>query len=400
MDGFEVCRRVKSNPDTQHIPIIMVTALDQGSDRLDGLEAGADDFLTKPVNDIALFARVKSLVRLKVVVDELRMRTNTGEQMGVPMSSISPPPEELSGRILVVEDDQRLVDKMSESLTANDMHEVTFMSDSKESLFLAASQAFDLVIISLDLDEVDGLRLCSQFRSFEKTRNIPILVIVNDNDPQRLVRALDLGVSDYISHPVDSNELLARVRSSLKRKWYSDELRQSLETSMELAIKDSLTGMHNRRYIESNLNSTFNTSKKNGKPLSLLLLDIDFFKKVNDNYGHDIGDEVLKEFAVRICRGVRGIDMAARLGGEEFLIILPETENDTALRIAERLRADIADEPFKNLTDCEDLNISMSVGVSSIKRSDDKAENILKRADLALYDAKKGGRNRVNNFND
>ncbi len=395
MDGFEVCKRIKSNPETQHIPVIMVTALDQKSDRLNGLEAGADDFLTKPVNDIALLARVKSLVRLKMVVDELRMRTNVSEKMGVPMLSINQPPADLSGKIMVVVDDKTLSDKISDCLTKDNVNKVTFINDPKDSLYLASTEKFDLIIISLDLDDVDGLRLCSQFRSLDKTRSIPILVIVDDNDPKRLVRALDLGVNDYISQPVDGNELLARIGSSLKRKWYGDQLRQNLEMSMELAIKDSLTGMHNRRYIEQNLSTLFNSARKKDKVFSLLLLDIDFFKKVNDTHGHDIGDEVLKEFAFRICSNIRGIDMSARLGGEEFVVLLPDTDNNVAMLVAERLREIIADKPFTDLPNCDDLNISMSVGVASIKPSDELAGNILKRADLALYKAKDNGRNRV-----
>ncbi|MBL1422358.1 MAG: PleD family two-component system response regulator [Alphaproteobacteria bacterium] len=398
MDGFEVCRRIKGNPETQHIPVIMVTALDQSSNKIEGLKAGADDFLTKPVNDIALLARVKSLVRLKMVVDELRMRTLTGQEMGMAMTSVIKPPDSLDGRIMVVVDDQQLADVIYASLDKGTTHKVKFISDPQEALYLAGSGDFDLIIVSLNLEDFDGLRLCSQFRSVEKTRNVPLLVIVEDNDPKRLVRALDLGVNDYIALPIDKNELLARCQSSLKRKWYSDQLRSNLEQSMEMAIKDALTGMHNRRYIDTNLNKQFILALKNNKPLSLLLLDIDKFKNVNDSYGHDIGDEILIEFADRIATSVRGIDITARLGGEEFVVLLPNTDNETALGIAERLRANIADAPFTDLTNCVDLNISMSIGVSSIERADEQAENLLKRADLALYDAKEQGRNRVNNY--
>ncbi|MGL1920073.1 MAG: PleD family two-component system response regulator [Hyphomicrobiales bacterium] len=400
MDGFEVCRRIKNNPETQHIPVVMVTALDQASDKITGLEAGADDFLTKPVNDIALLARVKSLVRLKMVVDELRMRTNTGQQMGMAMTSVIQPPDDLRGQILVVEDDQHMVDVITASLGRGTSHSLKFVSDPQEALYSASASEIDLIVVSLGLEDFDGLRLVSQFRSVEKTRNIPILVIVEENDPKRLVRALDLGVNDYVSLPVDPNELLARCQSSLKRKWYSDQLRSNLEQSMEMAVKDALTGLHNRRYVDTNLNKQFILSLKNKKPLSLLLLDIDKFKNVNDTYGHDIGDEILIEFANRIATSVRGIDITARLGGEEFVVVLPNTDNETALLIAERLRANIADYPFVDLTDCEDLNISMSIGVSSITDADEQAENLLKRADLALYDAKEQGRNRVNNYVD
>ncbi|MCJ8322277.1 MAG: PleD family two-component system response regulator [Rhizobiales bacterium] len=398
MDGFEVCRRIKSNPDTQHIPVIMVTALDQTADKLNGLAAGADDFLTKPVNHIALLARVKSLVRLKMVVDELRLRTTNNEAMGVPMDVVLQPPKSLGGNILIVEDDQKMVDLFSNSLNNNENHSLFFTSDPQEGLYLASSENIDLIIISLNMDDFDGLRLCSQLKSMDKTRNLPILVVIDDSNPQKLARALDMGVNDYISHPVDSHELYARCLLSLKRKWYADQLRNNLELSMEMVVRDALTGMFNRRYIDSNLKKIFIDAKNNNKPLSLLLLDIDRFKRVNDNYGHDIGDEILIEFASRIRAGVRGIDIAARLGGEEFVVILPDTDLETAINIAERLRVIICDELFVNLPNCEDLTISMSVGISTLNNRDNKPENLLKRADLALYKAKEGGRNRVDTY--
>ncbi len=393
MDGFEVCRRLKSRADTQHIPVIMVTALDQPADRVTGLEAGADDFLTKPVDDIALMARVRSLVRLKLMTDELRMRESTGQRLGL-MDEVEAMQRAGSGmaRVLVVEDRETAARRIADSL--REQNRVVIESDAREALVRASGDDFDLVVVSLSLERTDGLRFCSHLRSEERTRNTPILAIVENGDTARLVRALDMGVNDYLMRPVDKNELTARVRTQLKRKRYQDVLRQNLQLSLEMAITDSLTGLYNRRYMESHLTSLVQRAADRGKPISVLIMDIDYFKSVNDTHGHDVGDEVLKEFADRLARNVRGIDLACRYGGEEFIVVMPDTDVAFAYSVAERLRREVADKGFRTGGD-KTLEITTSIGVTSLNGPNDTIENLLKRADQALYRAKREGRNRV-----
>ncbi|HHK73776.1 MAG TPA: PleD family two-component system response regulator [Rhizobiales bacterium] len=394
MDGFEVCRRIKSNPLTMHIPVIMVTALDQSEDRIKGLEAGADDFLTKPVNDIALLARVKSLVRLKTVTDELRLRSVTGEEMGIlDESSWDSSISAIPGRILLVEDnmtDARLV-----TAALSPPHEVIQEESPVEAIMKAAEVSFDLIIVSLNLQAFDGLRLCSQLKSLERTRQIPILIIVEPGEDARLVRGLDLGVNDYIMRPIDDNELFARARTQFRRKRYTDQLRKALQDTIERAVRDGLTGLHNRRYMETHMNTLFESAINRGKDLSVLMMDIDFFKAVNDTHGHDAGDKVLVEFARRAEKGIRSNDLLCRYGGEEFVLIMPETGKDVAFQIADRMRAAIADKPFDIDGGKTLLDVTMSVGVGSIEHPQDRPEDIMKRADQALYQAKREGRNRV-----
>ena len=343
MDGFEVCKRIKSNQASAHLPVVMVTALDQVSDRVQGLEAGADDFLTKPVNDVALFARVRSLVRLKTMVDELRLRQATGESMGLSEAAeniFSEPPGR--GRILIVEDREQNARRMSETLSAD--HDIEIVPQTTEAILRAKGGDFDLVIVSLSLDKQDGLRLCATLRSLDATRQTPILSLVDEGDLKRMVRALDIGVNDYLMRPVERNELVARVRTQLRRKRFSDRLKQSLQLSLEMAVTDQLTGLFNRRYMSRHLNTLL--SDNNSKSVSFLMLDVDFFKQINDNYGHDVGDEVLREFANRISANVRGIDLACRFGGEEFVVVMPDTDMSFAYMVAERLRQSVADAPF------------------------------------------------------
>src|SRR4051812_23873974 len=290
MDGFEVCKRLKTNPATHHLPVVMVTALDQPSDRVKGLEAGADDFLTKPVTDVALVSRVRSLARLKMVTDELRMRALTSKEIGIQ----NPEREAVAetgrgGRVLVVDDRQSSYERIVATLSAE--HTVDVETDPNEALFHAAEGNYDLVIVSLGLQNFDGLRLCSQVRSLERTRNMPILAVAEADNNQRLVRGLEIGVNDYLIRPIDKNEMLARVRTQIKKKRYTERLRDNVQASIEMAITDALTSLFNRRYMETHLATLLEQAASRGKPLSVLIVDIDYFKAINDGHGHDAGDD-------------------------------------------------------------------------------------------------------------
>ena len=393
MDGFEVCRRLKTSQVTHHIPVVMVTALDQPSDRVRGIEAGADDFLTKPVSDVALIARVRSLTRLKMMTDELRMRAVTSREIGLQ----NPEREAIAeagrnGRILVVDDRPTSHERIADALLKE--HTVDIQADPNEALFRAAEGNYDLLIVSLGLENFDGLRLCSQARSLDRTRNVPILAIAEAENNTRLVRALEIGVNDYVARPIDKNELLARVRTQIRKKRYTERLRDNVQISIEMAITDALTGLYNRRYMETHIETLVEQATARGKPLTVLVIDIDYFKAVNDGHGHDAGDDVLREFAIRIKKSIRGIDLACRYGGEEFVVVMPETDLAVATMVAERLRRRIATEPFPIQQGARAIEVTISIGIAALGAQDNAAA-VLKRADQALYRAKRDGRNRV-----
>lgn len=397
MDGFEACRILKQSSETAHIPVVMVTALEQQADRVAGLEAGADDFLTKPVEDVALFARVRSLTRLKMMTDELRLRYATGKGLGV-VGDIEIGDDFHKGekpRILIIDDQPEQAERLRASLGPNYLLSVEGEPDVALSRVRTAD--FDLVIINMALEAMDPLRLCSSIRSFEETRLTPVLAIVRQGDTRKLVRALDIGANDYLTRPVEKHELIARVNTQIKRKHFIDQLRSSFQASLEMAVTDQLTGLYNRRYLASHLSAMFDRAFWTGRPLSIMILDIDHFKSVNDTYGHDVGDKVLQEFSERIKTSVRGIDLACRYGGEEFLIAMPDTEKETARVVAERLRQEVASEQIIVNQGRDKLTVTVSIGISSTEdgTKDDTAQKLVKRADQALYTAKTGGRNRV-----
>lgn len=394
IDGFEVCRRLKANPKTVNIPVVMVTALDQPEDRVEGLKCGADDFLTKPVNNMQLMARVKSLLRLKMLTDELRNQAggrvsfdNLDEQKTGPSAL------EERGLTLLVDGRATSHDRISKSIS--EIADINAISDPEAALFEAAETPYELIIINDNIPGSDPLRLCSQLRSREATRFVPILIMLQSGDEQHIVRALDIGVNDYILHPFDPNELYARSLTQIKRHRSSEKLKASLSKSVELAVVDPLTGLNNRHFLDAYMDKLISRSKRRKTPISMLITDIDKFKSVNDTYGHDVGDEALKEFARRLRSTVRGADLACRFGGEEFVVLMPDTTQEMALQVAERLRQSIEELPFDIVDDGESLAVTTSVGVTCFHPEHDDSKSLLKRADTALYEAKSQGRNRV-----
>lgn len=394
MDGFEVCRRLKANPATAHIPVVMVTALSDVSDRVTGLEAGADDFLTKPVHDITLFARIRSLSRMKRAMDEWRMREETCDRFGV-MSTVAVDGGAVpSGSILIVEPDEFTGERLASALEAQ-RHTVSCVENAEQTMAIIENERFDLVIVSLYLSDCDGLRLTSKLRANEKTRSAPVLLVIEPEEIGGLAKGFELGINDYLVRPVDANELKARTRTQLFQKSYRERLQDNYRRSLSMALTDDLTGLYNHRYLAVHIQTAQQRAAENHKPISVLMIDLDFFKAVNDSHGHSVGDAVLKELANRIIHNLREFDMAARMGGEEFVIVMPECEPEIATRVAERLRYVIADIPFDVGAAAGPLNISASLGVAWSETGDIDPKELLEMADKALYAAKRAGRNRV-----
>lgn len=394
IDGFEVCERLKSNPRTAHIPVVIVTALDQPSDRVRGLKAGADDFLTKPVNDLQLMARVKSLMRFKTLSDELRLLAEStrsvglGEYLAAHQQGLGE-----SGLVLLVEPRAHAADRIGR--TMEEIAELTVSGDPQAALFEAAEKPYELILISSGLDDYDPLRLISQLRSLERTRFIPLLLMVEPGQDELVMRALEMGVNDYIVRPLDPNELLARSTTQIRRNRYNEQLRRSLTLSVEWAVTDPLTGLNNRRYLDTHIQTLLDRSRRRGRDLSVLIADIDHFKAINDTHGHEGGDDILKDFARRVRGAVRGADLACRYGGEEFVVAMPDTTPDIAEQVAERLRQAIAGEPFVIAATGQRVTVTASIGIATLELDDTDSAALLRRADKALYAAKNGGRNRV-----
>ncbi|NBO17901.1 MAG: response regulator, partial [Proteobacteria bacterium] len=242
MDGFEACKKIKEDAEISHIPVVMVTALSEKSDRLKGLEAGADDFLTKPINDIALFARVKSLIRIKQLLDELRLRDKTSMEMGIETENNAFISDVSGAQLLLVDDDtvqgKQIVARLSET------YKVDWVDDPSQALTKAGEKEYDVILISTQLSDADGLRLASQMRSHEELRQVPILVFVDEDDNRIMLKALEMGMNDYMTIPVDKNEMIARVRTQIRRKKFQEALKSHYQQSISMAVTDALTGLY------------------------------------------------------------------------------------------------------------------------------------------------------------
>ncbi|HLF58463.1 MAG TPA: PleD family two-component system response regulator [Alphaproteobacteria bacterium] len=397
MDGFEVCRHLKTDPATMHIPVIMVTALSEISDRVHGLESGADDFLTKPVNDVALFARIKSLARLKLIRDEWRRREETCDQFGLmPRSPVPLDEDAAHGRILLVEKSEALCRRIA-SIMDTDNAEIVCAGDPEQAMNMAKEGNFDLFVVGAIPGEAggDALRLCSQLRAGVEARYIPVLLLVEEDEMRMLVKALELGINDYVVKPIDTNEFIARSRTQIRWKRYQERLRSNYERSLSLALTDSLTSLYNHRYVNVHLDTMLQRLAEGGKPVGVLMVDIDNFKAINDEYGHGAGDEVLRLMADRLMNSVRSFDTVARLGGEEFLVVLADANAEIVSGVAERLRGATAEMPFPIMSAGRAIRVTVSVGAAIAIEAGETAAALLKRADEALYQAKRQGKDRV-----
>jgi two-component system cell cycle response regulator len=393
MDGFEVCRRLKADARTADIPVIMVTALSEVSDRVHGLECGADDFLTKPVNDVALFARVRSLVRLKRITEEWRLREEVYGRFDHLIGGTRASENTSPGRIVLWEESAFAGDRMAEILRP--IAAEVARPNTPEELRDLVSSGVDLVILSLS-GQRDVLRLLAQLRATETSRLVPILLVADGEELPRLAKGLDLGATDYIVRPIDRNELIARARTQIRRKRMQDGLLDNYQRSLALALIDPLTSVYNRRYLMAHLDELMSRTAEGHAGPSLLMLDIDYFKRVNDTHGHAGGDAVLRDVAARIQRHVRGFDLVARFGGEEFVVVMPDTGLPVATMVAERLRNMIGDEPVTQGDGAPAISVTVSIGIAVSRESGgDSATALLQRADKALYGAKASGRNCV-----
>ncbi len=387
MDGLECCRRLKGDADTAHIPVIMITALHAPAERVAALEAGADDFLTKPVEIGTLMARVRSLVRLKRLLDEWRARCNTARELGLEDGCEAP--VSVSGACaLVIVDDPAQATLVMRALGQEGI--VTRQARSAADL-AADGGGLDLVVLSLSLTSGDPLRLASRLRAAEGTQHVPLLLIARPDQPDRSLRAFDLGASDWVLEPVCENELRARARNQVRRKRYQDRLRTELGHALELAATDPLTGLYNRRYLTRHLRSLLQAIPP--PDVSLLMIDVDRFKSLNDVLGHMTGDRALQAVAATLRANTRVSDTLARVGGEEFVVLMPGTSAAEATAAGERLRQAVAaldgefsQGPLGRLT--------VSIGVARSSRCAE-ADHLLRAADAALYEAKRAGRNCV-----
>ncbi|GAB5445261.1 diguanylate cyclase [Gymnodinialimonas sp.] len=402
MSGLDVCRALKADPETADIPIVLITALSDRDAKMDGLEAGADDFLTKPVEEVTLLARVRSLLRASDSVRELRARDDTVAAYGFAEAALGFQGKSRPGRIALVAPGPRGAVLWKAAIDDRIGGDVQIIPRETALTQVAGTgEVPDVFVISVDLAQRnEGLRLLSDLRSRPGTRHSATVMILPEGDSERAAIALDLGANDVLHDPFDAQELAIRISAQLDRKRQSDRMRAGVRAGLEAAITDPLTGLYNRRFA---LHRMEQIMARPGPDPAVMMIDLDFFKEVNDTYGHAAGDAVLQQVAVRLRGQLQANDLLARIGGEEFLVVLSGADARDAKECAERLRSAIGSTSYDLGGDTFPVRVTASVGLALPgSRADSAAtpEALIHKADTALYGAKSHGRDQVSQMCD
>lgn len=392
ISGIEVCRQLRADPVTRHIPVVIITASSDRARRLEALRAGADEFLTKPLNEVILLARIRSLLRARETEGALRLRAATCQELGYPDIDT---PLATPGRIGLIAAEPAIAMSWRAALAPLLPNRLEILTPSAALTDANARPAPDLYVIAADLGALgSGLRLVADLRSRASSRDAAIGLVLPEADCDTAAMALDLGASDILTLPFEPEETALRLRLHIQRKRRADALRRQVDDGMKMAVTDPLTGLYNRRYALVHLDRIAARAACTGEGFAVMALDLDRFKSINDRFGHAAGDSVLERVAERLRDCLQPGDLLARIGGEEFLVALPDAFLADACQTAERLCQAVADIVVPLPDGGPSVRVTVSVGLSMGKPGMG-AQEALSRADNALLAAKACGRNQV-----
>lgn len=397
ISGLDVLRSLRRDPHCRDIPVIALTATSEPAERLAAFAAGADDVMDRPANERVLLARLRNLLRLKA----------EGEfpaAEGIALAGLAEAPTafEPRGTIAVVAPVAASADHLRVALARQLRDRLVVLSRREALADITADRGCgtlpEVFILADDgRNPAATLRLLSELKSHQSTRHAAVCIIGPAGEGNEAAMAFDLGADDAVGPSVTAEELALRTRGLLRRKRRSDRNRARMQDGLRLAIRDPLTGLFNRRFVDPHLASVADRARAEGTPFAVMVMDLDRFKQVNDLYGHAAGDQVLVEVARRLGANLRETDVLARIGGEEFLAILPGSCMMNARRVAERLCQAIDDAPIR-LQSGEELHVTVSIGVAvagGMGEADIGVEGLVEQADLALLESKGAGRNQV-----
>lgn len=414
MSHADLCRNLKSHDRTRHAAIVILTGDTDSRRRLAALQAGADDVVSKPFDDAVLLARLRSLQRGRDAAAEMQLREETHRALG--LSDGDARPFETPGRIAVIAADRRAVAGEVQTLRRILPHKIElhaprdFLRRATDLRRSNATPDAFLMVLSRDSASKE-LQVLPDFRTWDPTRRAGVLVLAPSGDRASAAGALDLGADDVVRLGTAPDEIALRLDRLVRRKRRADKLHDTLQDGLRAAVTDPLTGLHNRRFALPHLGRVAAQARRSGRSFAVMVADLDHFKQINDRYGHAAGDAVLCEVARRMKSCLRPVDLVARIGGEEFLVVMPDVTRQVAQGTAHRLRAAIADMRFDIPGRAEPIDVTMSIGVTLEHGRIGKgaavgamepgaagspvAQSLLSRADQALYGAKAHGRNQV-----
>lgn len=393
LDGFEVCKRLKSDPGTRDIPVVMVTALETPNSRLMALGAGADDFLPRPITDTTLFARIRQLLREKRATAKARAQEASIDALGIDVSGQTA--TKAAPRRIAILGTHPRIGRLARRLRNDGGFDTRTFDPATVLNADAMPDGADAIVLDIEgeTDDETALELLAALRRRFADQDPAILLAAGRERVGLAARALDYGAQDHVLRPFDPAELILRLGTQLDRRALRRRVSDSVDKGLELAVRDPLTGLCNRRYAESGLARLAGEAGAGDLALTILLLDIDRFKQINDTYGHASGDTVLRDFASLLQRNLRAQDLLARIGGEEFMIAMPRTPMARARTVAERLRRHIAQHRVM-LEDGRQVGVTASIGLAEGTGSQ-PARDLLDNADRAMLKGKANGRNQV-----
>ncbi|PIL20278.1 hypothetical protein P775_10025 [Puniceibacterium antarcticum] len=393
MSGPELCARIKANPLWSEVPVIMVHGADETETRIAALSAGADDLLTRPIDELVLLARLRSLLRARDAQAELRLRDDTQRALGLA--------EEGAGfvvpaRVAVVPTGpHRILQPLLRDLRRALPDHINLVP--LDSVLRDLDQPPEVVVIlEHPSSEGEGLSLLANLRASTETRHAAILYVTYPHQRHSAASALDLGANDLMCSGPEPREMVLRLQEQIRRKRHVDRLRDNVRDGLRAALTDPLTGLFNRRYALPHLARMAERAAQQRRPLAVMVADLDHFKRVNDCHGHAAGDAVLTGVARELANNLRAADLLARLGGEEFLIAMPDTDCDKALQLASRLCKLVASHPIQINPNGFHLSQTLSIGIAIAPPTRIIAiSELIAMADRALYSAKADGRNQA-----
>ncbi len=395
--AIDLCQELTENPRTKAIPVMILESDYTPADRLAALHSGACDVMSKPVDDNALLARVRNSMRIRSVEEELRLREGTAIELGFQEAA---PAFLHPAQVLVVNGPEKIDLSWQAAFKAENPCNVHLVGHTNLLDAIARKNLKpDIILLPASFEkDRDGLFLLAELRSRSETRHAAIIVISDTSHDNTAITALDMGANEVVNVTTPSAEFAYRMARQLHRKLKSDQLRDTVADGLRMAVTDPLTGLYNRRYAFPHMTRIAEKSKTSGSPFAVMVLDLDRFKRINDSRGHGAGDLVLKEVARRLKANVRSVDMIARIGGEEFLVVMPDTDLNTARIAAERLRHVTSATPIAVPDGKAPVQVTTSIGVSiggTENRLETSVQAMVERADQALLGAKSTGRNQV-----
>lgn len=387
MDGYEVTRRLKADPETAHVPIVLVTALDGMEDRVQGLNLGAEDVLVKPVNRVEVLARARSMVRLGEYQKQLSIREQAAGSFSMDQAQTVTVRARKRPSVLMVEDNERDVELFLANFRGGDF-DVEVAVDGRQALRRMEEKEFDLVLLDLLLPDIDGLALLDRIKETEGSKSPQVLIMTAISDLETRLKGIEQGADDYLVKPVHPRELQARIQVLLRKKGYIDSLRADYRSALNSAITDDLTGLYNKAYLNRYLDLEIRRSQRHKYPVSLVMADIDDFKHYNTRFGHLVGDLVIREVASVLKSSFRDVDLVARFGGDEFVVVLPYCSARELDEIVNRVRNAVSDHPFPTEEDLLPGSVSISTGTATCPGETSNAQDLIKKADDQLLRAK------------